>query len=331
LDVEFRRLGTTGIELSVVGLGGYELGNAGYGHWALDGANPPAAHEIDPVLRAALDGGVNWLDTAEEYHATGNESAIGDAMRRIGADDMLVCTKLWPAPDGSGFDHDGVGRGIRGSLERLGRDHVDMYLLHAPDDNGVPLAETWGAMDEIRREGLTRAIGLSNFERPAIEEAAAIAPVDLIQQGLSMVDHLEERALARWCGDHGIGVQCYEPLGSSILTGVITRDTDVASLWGGHLNEWSMFGRLFEGERFERSMVVVDHLRELAARRDATISALAIAWVLAQPGVTTAIAGSANPLHVAANATVGDLFLDATDLAELEAIVPLGPAFGGPS
>jgi myo-inositol catabolism protein IolS len=328
LDVEFRRLGTTDIELSVVGLGGYELGNAGYGRWALDGTAPPSTHEIDAILRAALDGGVNWVDTAEEYHSTGNESAIGDALHRVRADDMLVCTKLWPAPDGSGFDHDGVGRGIRGSLERLGRDHVDMYLLHAPDDTGVPLAETWDAMEEIRRDGLTRAIGLSNFERPAVEEAASIAPVDLIQQGLSMVDHLDERALVRWCGDQGIGVQCYEPLGSSILTGAITRDTDVGALWGGHLNEWSLFGRLFEGERFERSMVVVDHLREIAERRDTTVSSLAIAWVLAQPGVTTAIAGSANPIHVAANAVAGDLSLDTSDLAELEAIVPLGPAFG---
>lgn len=326
--MQFRRLGITGIDVSVVGLGGYELGNAGYGRWALEGADPPATEDIDHVLRAGLDGGMNWVDTAEEYHATGNESAIGDALHRVGADDMLICTKLWPAPDGSGFDGEGVGRGIRGSLERLGRDHVDIYLLHAPDDTGVPLAETWGAMDAIRREGLTRAIGLSNFEQAAIEEAASIARVDVIQQGLSMVDHLDERALIRWCGQIGVGVQCYEPLGSSILTGAITRDTDVDALWGGHLHEWSLFRRLFEGERFERSMVVVDHLRGVAARRGTTVSSLAIAWVLAQPGVTTAIAGSGNPRHVADNASAGDLRLDAAELAELEAVVPLGPAFG---
>src|SRR5205814_6086217 len=133
-------LETTDIELSGVGLGGYEVGNAGYGRWALEGIEPPGTGEIDDVLRAALDAAVDWIDTAEEYHATGNESAIGDAIRRVGADDMLVCTKLWPAPDGSGFDRDGVRRGMRGSLERLGRDHVDTYLLHAPDDTGVPLA-----------------------------------------------------------------------------------------------------------------------------------------------------------------------------------------------
>jgi len=146
-----------------------------------------------------------------------------------------------------------------------------------------------------------------------------------------MVDHLDERSLIRWSGQNGIGVQCYEPLGSSILTGAITRDTDVGALWGGHLSEWSLFGRLFEGERFERSMVVVDHLREIATKRGATVSSLAIAWVLAQSGVSTAIAGSKNPLHVGDNASAGDIRLDATELAELEAIIPLGPAFGEPS
>ena len=321
-----RPIGTSGIELSVVGLGGYELGTGGHPGWALEGEEPPSRERIDATIRASLDAGVNWIDTAEEYHAGGNESAIGESIDRLGAGEMLVCTKLWPAPEGSGFDHDGVHRGIRASLERLGRDHTDMYLLHAPDEE-IPIEETWAAMDEVRREGLARAIGLSNHERPTIERALAVATVDLVQEGLSMVDYLDDRELLAWCGEHGIAAQVYEPLGSSMLTGAITRETDVDALWGGHLKEWSMFGRLFEGERFDRSMDVVDGLRKLGDAWGASVPQLAIAWVLAQPGVTTAIAGTTNPEHARANAAAADLRLSAEQLDQLEALVPLGPAF----
>jgi aryl-alcohol dehydrogenase-like predicted oxidoreductase len=324
--VRYRTVGASGLELSVIGLGGYELGTGGHPGFALEGAEVLAPERIDRTIRAALDDGVNWIDTAEEYHDRGNESAIGDALRRLDAGDKLVCTKLWPAPDGSGFDRQGVHRGIRGSLERLGRDHADVFLLHMPDDE-IPIEETWAAMQEVREQGLARAVGLSNHERPVIERALSVGPVDVVQEGLSMVDYMEDRELIAWCGRQGIAAQVYEPLGSSMLTGAITRDTDVDALWGGHLKEWSLFGRLFEGGRFERSMTVVDGLRQRADAWGASVPQLAIAWVLAQPGVTAAIAGTTSPDHAASNAAAGDLELSADQLAELESLVPLGPAF----
>ena len=246
------------------------------------GAEPPSSERIDETLRAALEAGVNWIDTAEEYHDKGNESAIGDALRRLGADDVLVCTKLFWAPHGSGFDREGVHRGIRGSLERLGRDHADVYLLHQPDDV-VPIEVTWEAMREVHEQGLARTIGLSNHERVLIERALSVGPVHVVQEGLSMVDRLFNRELIAWCGERGIAAQCFEPLGSSILTGAITRETDVDALWGGHLKEWPLFGRLFEGERFERSMQVVDGLRQLAEAWNASVPELAMAWAIANP------------------------------------------------
>jgi len=142
-----------------------------------------------------------------------------------------------------------------------------------------------------------------------------------------MVDYPENRALLTWCREHGVASQVYEPLGSSMLTGAITRDTDVEELWGGHLQEWSLFDRLFRGERFERSMTVVDGMRALGEAWGATVPQLAIAWALAQPGVTTAIVGTTNPAHAASSAAAADLELSTEQLDELEALVPLGPAF----
>ncbi len=124
-----------------------------------------------------------------------------------------------------------------------------------------------------------------------------------------MVDHPENRELLAWCGEQGIASQVYEPLGSSMLTGAITRETDVEALWGGHLQEWSLFDRLFRGERFERSMTVVDGMRALGEAWGATVPQLAIAWVLAQPGVTTAIVGTTNPDHARSSAAAADLEL----------------------
>jgi aryl-alcohol dehydrogenase-like predicted oxidoreductase len=166
------------------------------------------------------------------------------------------------------------------------------------------------------------AIGLSNHPRELIERAATVGRVGFVQDGLSMVDYAENRELLAWCGERGIASQVYEPLGSSMLTGAITRQ-----LWGGHLQEWSLFDRLFRGERFERSMTVVDGLRALCDEWHATVPQLAIAWVLAQPGVSTAIVGTTNPAHAASSAAAADLALTDEQLAALEALVPLGPAF----
>ena len=319
--------GTRGLELSAIGLGAFELGTGGHPGWAFDGEEPASIERIDATIRAALDAGIDWIDTAEEYHGGGNEAMVGDSLRRLGVGgDVALCTKLWPAPEGSGFDRDGVHRGIRTSLERLGRDHVELYLLHTTDD-AVSIEETWAAMLEVQREGLARAVGLSNHEQPSIERAEAVGPVGFVQDGLSMVDYPENRALLAWCGGHSIASQVYEPLGSSMLTGAITRETDVEGLWGGHLQEWSLFDRLFRGELFERSMTVVDGMRELGEQWGATVPQLAIAWVLAQPGVTTTIVGTTNPDHARSSAAAADLELDEGQLAALEALVPLGPAF----
>src|SRR5262249_38273724 len=159
----------------------------------------------------------------------------------------------------SGFRRSQVHGACRDSLRRLGRDVLDVYFLHWPDDSGVPLEETWGAMAELVEQGLVRAIGMSNYALGEIERCHEQRRVDVVQTGLSLIDYLDDRALIARCGELGIAVVVYEPLASGILTGK-TLD-EVLAIWSGPWLESSFFKRLLAPGRAERSFAVADGRR----------------------------------------------------------------------
>ncbi len=307
-----RRLGSRGPEISVVGYGAWEAG--GGGEW---GAAKPDERIVE-AIRAGLDAGITWIDTAEVYGNGRSEELVGRAIagRR---DEVLVFTKVAPAPEGTGFRPEEVGRACRASLRRLGVDHIDLYQLHWPDEAGVPVEETWGAMTALVDEGLVRWVGVSNFDRELIERCEQIHHVDSLQPEFSMLV-LEHRDLIRWCGEHGVGVITYGPLAYGILTGAISAATTFDP--GDHR---APGGEVYEAflrpGRIERTTAVVDAMRPIAERLGISISQLAIAWNVAQPGVTSAIVGSTDPQHVRSNAAAADVELDASTLDELEQVV----------
>lgn len=313
-----KRLGSGGPELSVVGFGAWE---AGEGVWG-----PSESEEkVIEAIRAGLDAGINWIDTAEVYGDGKSERIVGRAIegRR---DQVVIATKVAPRPSGTGFRAEQVRRACSKSLDRLGIDRIDLYQLHWTAD-GVRLEETWEAMASLVDEGLVGSIGVSNFERQEIERCEAIRHVDSVQPQFSML-HPVHGDLIRWCEEQKIGVVCYGPLAYGLLTGAITEETTFA--W----NDWrsgrfgmSYYGRLFAPGKLERSLAVVDGLRPIADRLGITIAQLALAWTFHQPGVTAAIAGSRNPDHVRQNAAAGDVELDPKTLDEIEELLPLGPAF----
>src|SRR3954447_15084992 len=223
-----RTLGSSGPELSVIGFGAWEAGSGE--EW---GSARPDQHAID-ARHAGLEAGMNWIDTAEVYGDGHSEEVVGRAIASLPGD-VLVATKLAPRPEGSGFRPEEVELGIRNSLKRLGLDSVDLYQLHWPDDTGVPIEDTWGAMADLVDQGLVGAIGVSNFDRELIERCEAVRHVDSLQAQLSML-HLDEADLIRWCGENGTGEVSYAPLGYGLLTGAITKDTtfDPTDFRGGH-------------------------------------------------------------------------------------------------
>ncbi len=268
-------------------------------------------------MHAAVEAGINWIDTAEVYGQGVSERLVGRAIAGH-HDEVLIASKVAPQPEGSGFRPEQVAAACDASLARMGIGHIDLYQLHWPDETGVPIEETWGAMVELEHAGKIRALGVSNFDRDLIERCEAIRHVDGLQPEFSMLV-LEDRSLIRWCGEQGIGVVSYSPLAAGVLTGAVTAETTFGE------GDWRG-GAWWEAEEFApdeltRRLEVVEAMRPIAERVGCSLAQLALAWNLSQPGVTSAIAGSRNPAHVRGNAAAGDVELDETVLQELEALI----------
>jgi aryl-alcohol dehydrogenase-like predicted oxidoreductase len=305
-----RRLGSDGPRISVIGFGAWEAGGTDWG------PNPSEEIVID-AMRAALDAGIDWIDTAEVYGNGVSEILVGRAIagRR---DEVAIASKVAPEPEGSGFRPEQVVRACDASLGRLGIDHLDLYQLHWPDETGVPIEETWGTMVELARAGKVRALGVSNFDRPLIERCERIHHVDSLQPEFNMLTR-QDQELIRWCGDRGIGVVSYSPLAAGVLTGAVTGTTVFGEGdWRGG-SSWE--ADEFEPENLRRRLDVVEALRPIADRLGVSLSQLALAWNVAQPGVTAAIAGSRSPSHVRSNAAAADVLLDDATLAEIESVI----------
>ena len=309
------RLGSRGPELSVIGYGAWEAGGTAWGPNSSDEA-------VIDAMRAALDAGVNWIDTAEVYGDGVSESLVGRAIegRR---DAVIVASKVAPEPEGSGFRHDRIAAACDASLARLGTDRIDLYQLHWPDDSGVPVEESWGAMAALQDAGKVRWIGVSNFDRALIERCEADRHVDSLQPEFSMLQRRNAETIA-WCGEVGTGVVSYGPLAFGLLTGAITAETTFAEGdWRGGDDEPDDPDDidLFSPHVLPNVLAVLDELRPIAARLDVSLAQLALAWNVHQPGVTSAIAGSRDPDHVRSNAEAGDLALDAATITEIDALL----------
>ena len=210
----------------MIGYGAWEAGGTAWG------ANESEEVVID-AIRAGLDAGIDWIDTAEVYGDGVSELLVGRAIagRR---DELTLATKVAPAPEGSGFTPAQVRSACEKSLGRLGTDRIDLYQLHWPDETGVPLEETWGAMGDLQDAGLVRHIGVSNFDRGQIETCLAMRHVDSLQPEFSMLTRANGD-LIRWCGEQGVGVVSYAPLAYGLLTGAITTETRFPEGdWRGH-------------------------------------------------------------------------------------------------
>jgi aryl-alcohol dehydrogenase-like predicted oxidoreductase len=315
--MEMRKLGSAGPAISVIGFGAWEAGGDMWG--------PNESEEqVVEAIEAAIDSGMTWIDTAEVYGDGRSEELVGRAI--AGRDDgVLIFTKVGPKENGgggSGVRPDQIHGAVRRSLERLGVEQLDLYQIHWPDETGVPIEESWGAMAEVQDAGFTRHIGLSNFGRSDVERCEAIRHVDSIQNQFSLVRPNDRADLLPWLRDHGIGYLAYAPLGYGILTGAITMESTF------HEGDWRSgsfpgmggYERIFRPEARGRWLAKVEQMRPIAERLSTSAATLALRWVIEQSPNVVAIAGSRNALHVKTNAETGDLRLDQATLRELDEI-----------
>lgn len=309
--MERRRLGMQGPEISVVGYGAW---GAGGDMW---GAEVPA-DQVKQAMRAAIDSGMNWIDTAEVYGDGRSESLVGDVARDAGGA-VMVFTKV--APFATGTRPDEVHKAIRASLGRLGVDAIDLYQVHWPDEERVPVEETWGAMAECVDQGLARWIGVSNFDQELVERCMTVRHVDSVQNEFSLLDP-EDPGLLAWLEEHGVGYLAYGPLAYGLLTGTVSRETTFAKDdWRSGAWNLGYYERLFAPDVLDGHLRTIERLRAIAAREGISLSTLALRALIATPGVTAAIAGSRDPDHVRSNAAAGDARLgDETLVSVYEAL-----------
>lgn len=310
--MKMQRLGSQGPEISVVGYGAWEIG----GGW---GTNP-ADEEIIAAMHAAFDAGVNWVDTAEIYGKNRrSEEVVGRAL--VDRPEVMLFTKVAPAPSGSGFTPDGVRAGAEASLKTTGRDVIDLFQLHWRDAD-VPVEETWGAMAALVEEGLVRSIGVSNFDVALLERCKAVRHVDSLQPQFSLLVRNAADDVLPWCAANGTGAIAYGPLAYGLLTGTIDATTSFEDNdWRSGKTEMSYYKRLFAPDVIGGHLEVVDALREIATGLGISLPELALAWVFHQLGMTGAIAGSRRAAHTVQNARAGDVELDQATLDAIAAVV----------
>jgi aryl-alcohol dehydrogenase-like predicted oxidoreductase len=302
-----RRLGTDGPEVSVVGLGCNNFG----GRVDLVGTRS--------VVEAALDAGVTLFDTADIYgNKGGSESFLGEALD--GRRERAVLATKFGGDMGDGTtargSRDYIHKACDASLRRLRTDYIDLYQYHTPD-KVTPLAETFGALDELVREGKVRHVGHSNLSAEQVEEVDALArehgwsrPVSA-QNRYSLLHRDPEEDLLPVCARLGLGFLPYFPLASGLLTGKYRRD--VARPQGTRLADRD---EVFTEETFDR----LEALEAFAQERDASLLEVAIGGLLAEPAVGSVISGATKPEQVRENAAAGDWEPSVSDLASLNAL-----------
>jgi aryl-alcohol dehydrogenase-like predicted oxidoreductase len=315
--MQLRKLGSDGPEISVVGYGAWEAGGAQWGEEV-------AEHDVVEAIEAGLDAGINWIDTAEAYGEGRSEELVGSVAKRR-RDEVLVFTKV--APFMSGTRPEEVKKAIRDSLRRLGLEHVDLYQIHWPDEDNVPVEDTWGAMAEVQDEGLARHIGVSNFSRELVERCLAIHHVDSVQNQFNLLHTKDRDDLLPWLEERGVGYLGYAPLAFGLLTGTITAETtfDEGDWRGGGLNV-GYYDDLFAPGKIEASVEKVDRVKTIADRLGVPLPSLAIRAALATPGLTGVIAGSRKAKHTRENAEAADIELDDATLREIDEALEIGSA-----
>ncbi len=312
--MRYRTLGSSGLQVSVVGLGCNNFGRR------VDLAGTRA------VVDAALDAGITLLDTADGYGGRGeSERLLGEALRHR-RDRVVLASKFGHQSSDMGYGpaagalggRSYVRRAVEESLRRLRTDHLDLYQLHTPDPV-TPIEETLAALSELVAEGKVRYLGHSNFAGWQLAEAAHVArqggyvPFVSAQNQWSLLDRAVEAELVPAARHYGLGVLPYFPLANGLLTGKVRRGRELPA--GSRIAERA---HLVTDARLDR----VEALADWADKHDRTVLDLAIGALAATPGCGSVIAGATSPEQVRANASAGDWQPTADELAEIWALVP---------
>lgn len=306
--MKYRKMGNSGIEISEIGQGTWEMGNDFFG-------------EVDEKLsidaiRASIDAGVNMVDTAAAYGLNGaSERVVAKAIKGLRGK-VVLATKLGVLRiDGEYvrcLNPKIMRRELEDSLRRLETDYIDLYFVHWPDFNNS-IDDALELMVKFKEEGKIRAIGVSNFDTTLIQKAIDIADISVVQPPMSMLNRSSiENGILPFCKKNDVGVITYGSLGGGILTGKMEKPvTGVKELRSG-------FYAFYEEPMWSKCQKLLDVLRGIASDKGTTVAQVSINWVLAQPGVTCSLMGATTPEMAYENASAAEWELTEDEIAYIE-------------
>ena len=299
--MEYRQLGKNGPQIPAIALGA----------WPFGGAMGAIAEEMAvATVRAAIDRGITMVDTAQSYRAS--ERIVGRALAGGYRERCFLATKV-----SGDFSPRAIRAAMENSLRQLDVDHVDLYQIHSwnPD---YPVEASMEAMEQLRREGKTRYIGVSNYNAEQMARAMETAPFQSLQPGYNLLDRGIEAEDIPFCVERGIGILAYSPLGQGLLTGRYRPGHRFAD------DDYRSQRAHFQGGQFARTVAVADRLAELAADKGLSLVQLAIAWILRLPAISTVLVGAKNPGQLDDHLGAAGVRLSDDELEAIDAVLAGG-------
>jgi len=310
--MEYRQLGNSGVRVSVIGIGTNRFGSE---------MLPQEA--VNNVIDAALEHGINHIDTSNSYQKGRSEEVLGVALKGRW-DKFVLASKFW-FPTGEGTNDRGASRyhimnAVHDSLRRLQSDHIDLYYIHRWDEH-TPIEETLRTLDDLMRMGKIRYVGVSDFASWQLAQANLLCevrgwtPITVIQSEYSVLERQVEQEVLPYCRAHNVGFVPYFPLAGGFLTGKYKRGEPAPPGSRGAVSEW--LKKYMTDAYYDK----IEKLAAWAAERDRVLNEVAQAWLMAQPMVCSVISGATKLEHVLSNVKAADWVLTAEEVAEIDAIL----------
>lgn len=311
--METRQLGDSDLKITPIGIGAWAMGGGG---WKFSWGPQPDSDSI-AAIQAALDLGVNWIDTAAVYGLGHSEQVVARAIHRRSPRPYVFtkCERVWDEQGtiGGSLKAQSIRRECEASLQRLRVDVIDLYQIHWPDPD-TDIEEGWTEMARLKEQGKVRHIGVSNFNAQQMARAQAIAPITSLQPLYSILAREVEHDALPFARQNNVGVIVYSPMGSGLLTGSMTR----ARIAQFASDDWRRGNPNFQEPLLSRNLRLVELLRAMGKRYGRTAGEVAIAWTLANSAVTGAIVGVRSAEQVFGVIGAGEFRLEAKEVAEIE-------------
>jgi aryl-alcohol dehydrogenase-like predicted oxidoreductase len=324
-----RVFGQSDLKITPIGIGAWAIGG---GQWEYAWGAQDDSESI-AAIHAGLDRGINWIDTAPAYGLGHSETIVGRAIKGLAKRPYVFtkCSLVWD--DSRKISHNlqaaSIRREAEASLKRLGTDSIDLYQIHWPAWAGNPESASPGSIEEavaemskLRAAGKIRNIGVSNFNASQMRRALNVAPITALQPPYSLLFSEVDIATLPFALNNHIGVIVYSPMASGLLSGAMTRER----IAGFPQDDWRKNSPNFQEPLLSRNLRLVEILRGIGQRQNATPGEVAIAWTLLNPAVTGAIVGVRSAQQVNGVVGAADVRLNADDVREIEQALTLQPA-----